>query len=341
MLLSTHVAFAMPTSEFDKGMQKGISYYNQGLYYETIDEIQNFCDVFWYDITAEQQEKALYYLWQSKTNLADYLFNTGVGYYNRGLYYEAQKFFADAIGLYPEYSTSWRSANDYLYNANEKIKEIENVNKRAAKKFNNMGWTYSAYNDEGVHYPGYGSIPQSYRYNIPCFNIVSADADAINKTMWNYVAGFINQEYEYMKSKSSILVLTTDFYEYIGSNTVSIVIEIWNDWDITEYKAFTIDIRNGKGIDNTELISKTGYTQEEFLNILRDAMKKKYESLWKQHEKNSFYWEQYNNTLYKNCNIGIPMYVGNDNHLYAIPNIGSLAGADEYRHIIDTGLTIY
>ena len=126
MLLSTLSSFAMPINEFENGMRKGVSYFNQGLYYEAIDEIQNFCDVFWYDMTAEQQEKALYYLWQSKNNLADYLFNTGVGYYNRGLYYEAQRVFVEAIGLYPEYSTSWRNANDYLYNTNEKIKSLEN-----------------------------------------------------------------------------------------------------------------------------------------------------------------------------------------------------------------------
>ena len=147
MLLSTHVAFAMPTSEFDKGMQKGISYYNQGLYYETIDEIQNFCDVFWYDMTAEQQEKALYYLWQSKNNLADYLFNTGVGYYNRGLYYEAQRVFVEAIGLYPEYSTSWRNANDFLYNTNERIKSLE-----AKQTYDNSDIiTYTAVNNKPLY----------------------------------------------------------------------------------------------------------------------------------------------------------------------------------------------
>ena len=128
MFLPTPIAFAMPSNEFDNGMRKGISYFNQGLYYEAIDEIQNFCDVFWYDMTDKQQEKALYYLWQSKTNLADYSFTTGKNYYNKGLYYEAQKEFSNALNLYPEYSSQWQSTNDYLYNTNERIKRLNVLN---------------------------------------------------------------------------------------------------------------------------------------------------------------------------------------------------------------------
>ena len=147
MFLPTPIAFAMPSNEFDNGMRKGISYFNQGLYYETIDEIQNFCDVFWYDMTDKQQEKALYYLWQSKTNLADYSFATGKNYYNKGLYYEAQKFFADAIKLYPEYSASWRKANDYLYNTNERIISLE-----AKQTYDNSDIiTYTAVNNKPLY----------------------------------------------------------------------------------------------------------------------------------------------------------------------------------------------
>lgn len=148
ILLSTLSSFAMPTSEFDNGISKGISCFNQGLYYEAIDEIQNFCDVFWYDMTIEQQEKALYYLYQSNVNLADYLFFTGVSYYDKGLYYEAQKFFTDAMGLYPEYSPSWQIANDYLYNTNERIKAWE----RKQTYYNNTDIpTYTAVNNKPLY----------------------------------------------------------------------------------------------------------------------------------------------------------------------------------------------
>lgn len=184
MLLPTLQTFAMSNNEFDNGMKKGVSYYNQGLYYEAIDEIQNFCDMFWYDMTDNQQEKALYYLWQSKTNLADYAFNTGVSYYNRGLYYEAQKFFADAIRLYPEYSASWRKANDYLYNTNERIKSLE-----AKQTYDNSDIiTYTAVNNKPLYkYADYNGMDVYFYKYFDVYELV----DHFNKYETSLVeAGF-------------------------------------------------------------------------------------------------------------------------------------------------------
>ena len=76
-------------ASFNAGVGRGIGYYNEGLYYQAINEIQWFCDINWYNMTVDQQEKALFYLAQSKNNLADYSFETGKNYYNKGLYYEA------------------------------------------------------------------------------------------------------------------------------------------------------------------------------------------------------------------------------------------------------------
>ena len=115
-------------ASFNAGIGRGIDYYNKGLYYEAINEIQWFCDANWYSMTAEQQQNALYYLNNAKSKLADYSFTTGKNYYNKGLYYEAQKEFSNALSLYPEYSSQWQSANDYLYNTNERIKRLNVLN---------------------------------------------------------------------------------------------------------------------------------------------------------------------------------------------------------------------
>ena len=51
-------AFAMTTQEFDEGMAKGISYFNQGLYYEAKDEFTWFKD-YNYDRMNSGQQKYL------------------------------------------------------------------------------------------------------------------------------------------------------------------------------------------------------------------------------------------------------------------------------------------
>ena len=56
----------MPTSVFDNGIQKGIEYFNKGLYYEAKDEFQWFCDANWGRMNEGQQKYVLDYLGSSR-----------------------------------------------------------------------------------------------------------------------------------------------------------------------------------------------------------------------------------------------------------------------------------
>ena len=127
--LSTfNISAAEQTSffDFDSTLQTGISYYNQGLYYESIAEVQGVCDLYWYYMTEEQQKNALWYLNNSKIKLADYSFAKGTIYFTSGLYYEARSFFESAVVYYENREhAKWKKANDYLYNTNEAIRELE------------------------------------------------------------------------------------------------------------------------------------------------------------------------------------------------------------------------
>lgn len=69
LTLSATSAFAMPTTEFDRGMNKGIEYYNRELYYEARDEFQWFCDYNWGKMNSGQQKYALDYLGAAKQKI--------------------------------------------------------------------------------------------------------------------------------------------------------------------------------------------------------------------------------------------------------------------------------
>lgn len=56
----------MTTEEFDNGIQKGIDYFNNKMYYEAIDELQWFCDANWERLNPGQREYVLDYLNTSK-----------------------------------------------------------------------------------------------------------------------------------------------------------------------------------------------------------------------------------------------------------------------------------
>lgn len=69
MLISSFSVFAMSTHDFDKGMSKGISYFNRGMYYEAKDEFQWFCDYNWGALNQGQQQYALDYLDGTKAKI--------------------------------------------------------------------------------------------------------------------------------------------------------------------------------------------------------------------------------------------------------------------------------
>ena len=93
IILTSGSAFAMPTDQFDAGMEKGISYFNQGLYYEARDEFQWFADYNWGALNEGQQQYLLDYLGAAKREIQNYesttRINTDIFQY-LGTWYDTQ-----------------------------------------------------------------------------------------------------------------------------------------------------------------------------------------------------------------------------------------------------------
>ena len=98
-------SFAMSKWDFDNGMQKGIDYFNQGLYYEARDEFQWFCDYNWGSMTQSQQKYALDYLGGTKQAI----FNMEVNYVHPNVNYQK---FKEMVLKYGKYN---KENNWYIY----------------------------------------------------------------------------------------------------------------------------------------------------------------------------------------------------------------------------------
>ena len=150
-------ANAMSTADFDKGMAQGISYAENGLYYEAKDEFQWFADANWGALNSGQQQYLLDYLDAAKAQISALEANAkkvtteqfnngtaaGIAYFNRGMYYEARdefQWFADA---------NWGALNsgqqqyllDYLDGSKAKILQIES--QKSASSASYGGGSYS------------------------------------------------------------------------------------------------------------------------------------------------------------------------------------------------------
>lgn len=119
-VVSSGTSQTISTVDFDLGMAKGIQYFNNGQYYEAMDEFQWFCDANWGRMNDGQQQYVLGYLNNAKEKVAeiekensrltqqqfDNGMRKGIDYFNKGMYYEARdefQWFCDA---------NWGKMND-------------------------------------------------------------------------------------------------------------------------------------------------------------------------------------------------------------------------------------
>lgn len=109
------------------------------------------------------------------------------------------------------------------------------------------------------------------------------------------------------------------------------------------YKVWNVDKYTGELITNEQILDKKGMQIEEFEEKFIEKCKEKYEELGKDfketaqtEEMSALYDTQFEKTCSKeNNNLNNFMYLGENNEIYMVAKIYSLAAADYYEHIIE------
>lgn len=200
------------------------------------------------------------------------------------------------------------------------------ISASAAEKVNNdLGYVY-----EAVHTPSGGEAGSYGTFIIPAINIASDGADQINKEFISYYSK-IEPDWDYCS--------TYETYQY--GNILSVVLYVPATNDCDEYYSQTIDLSTGNRLSNRDLIAMAGVSEYDFLNHLRNIMGEMYIDMYSMLSSDMFYGELYRKTISDEfCNMDIPMYISNNGELMAVPYIGSMAGASQYRHVIETGYNV-
>lgn len=372
-------SFAMTTEEFDKNTQLGLKLYNSGLYSQAKDELQKFCDKNWDTLNKGQQEYIQGYLDDAKqkskqaskpkkkeivgevfapltTEEFDAGMSKGIDYFNKNLYHEAYdefKWFRDARyeDMNPEQQ---KYIDEYLYGA--KVKRDESEPYWYNKEYDSMGWVYAGRDLSGRYLTYTGSyysngelIKQgrykNYTFVIPKFNSKSESIRRLNNRMYNDTYKLIDTGLRTLKENGYASINYTKYWESKYNNYVSAVIETQAaDDDSLYYSAGTINIAENKEVPNTELVAKTGYSEEQFLDILEAFMADKCYNANK-----AFFNKGWGNfdklksliSSAKYRTINVPMSVDDNGHLIVYANIPTLVASGSIRCIIDTGLMVY
>ena len=190
--------------------------------------------------------------------------------------------------------------------------------------------------------------------NVPYINIDSPDVKRINDEIEDYYKPRIDgdpMEFGYPHN--------VKYYSYINDNILSLVIEVITDNGINEYKVYNLDIYDGTVVTNTDILKLKKLTESEFLTKLKELYQNKFISLYGSKEewaeKSMAPWQDKNNINYsqiyeeyelqlkntidpRNYSIDTPIYLNENGKISIVANIFSMAGANTYRHIIDTDI---
>lgn len=196
-----------------------------------------------------------------------------------------------------------------------------------------------------------------YSYKIPKININSSEVDEINKEINDKIISQAKEGIQFLEKNEGGGLYRVDYSYYINNNVLSIVINLEYDSDIVDYYVYNINITTGAKVTNEEILKIKKMTDNQFSEKLSSATKiefiNKYgskdaymndlknsdafneESELKEQE--SIYVTQYNkNISTSNCKIdNNKIYLSDNQNLNVVTTIYSLAGAEEYEHILN------
>lgn len=196
-----------------------------------------------------------------------------------------------------------------------------------------------------------------FSYKIPKINIDSDDVNEINKEINEKIISRAKEYVPILEKNDSVGLYEVGYLYYINNNILSVVINLNFDADVVDYYVYNIDINTGKRISNEDILKIKNMTEKQFEEKLSSAAKIKFinkygskdthmdnlkysDAFYKESElkeQESIYVTQYNQTISRsNCKIdNNKIYLSNNQNLNVVTKIYSLAGANEYEHILN------
>lgn len=235
-------------------------------------------------------------------------------------------------------NTTTSKVNNVVQNSGNDVKPKTDVNnsKTTSSEVKKLD------NSKDIVYTSFSKKSDSYSYNIPTINIDSSNVKTINSEIQKDYKTKVDQELTNEKQGLSATMESVKYDSYINGNILSLVISSEYPNDCKYYKVYNVDVDTGKSISNTQLLQHKNITKTNFLNKLSKVYGEKFIELFgKKDSQNDqeFYSSQYNKTINSNnYSIDTSIFLNSNNTISVIAQIYSLAGADSYYYIIDTGM---
>ena len=177
----------------------------------------------------------------------------------------------------------------------------------------------------------------SYSFHVPKIDKDSDGAKKVNDEIEKSVSPVVTEAKSNMDDKVSLTCYSVKWQSFWHGSTVNIVVTMENDWGSTDYRVFGYDFKDDKPVSSEDILKLANISEDDFLSKANDAIKSKFEELNGSAKDSSpdFYEQQLSWTLSsERINKDMMLYMDNNDKIVVVADIGSMAGADSYLHLV-------
>ena len=177
-----------------------------------------------------------------------------------------------------------------------------------------------------------------YTYRVPQIEADTPGAEAINKAISDEYIPIVNSVLEDVSGKFSLSCFYVAWESYQYENILSLVVSCGWDASVNEYDVYVYDIASGRQLTTADLLKALDVDETAFLEAVRRAAAAKFDTQYGEMvdgDTNEFLTERRDWTLSdENVNMDVPAYADGAGKLHVVLPIGSVAGADSYKHVL-------
>lgn len=189
------------------------------------------------------------------------------------------------------------------------------------------------YNSTNLDYTDGVGNRYTASYTVPELKLQSSDAAEINSEIQRSCMKLVDESVESSNNGTSLICLGIEYDAWMNNNDLTLLITMDNDWGLISYLVYTVDVVTGEELDNDDIAEMMNIDDDELEEQIQDTMLDYYVN---QYSGNSsdFYYQQLEKTISEDNVDEAEAYINKDGEIYIHCNIFSIAGAEEYEHLI-------
>ena len=195
---------------------------------------------------------------------------------------------------------------------------------------------YELYSVEGTYTDDVGN-KESYSYHIPQINDDTSDAEEINAQIADRYGEVVEAQLHYMEDGFSLWCRNAGWKAFWDGRQLFLLLRADTPNDLIEYAAYGYDFDTGTGITNKMILEQRGISEAEYLENLKEAARSLFMKLNSSIPEDRLSESDYDELLERTLQwqtMDQPIYIDQDGEIAVIAEIGAMAGAGKYKHLI-------